>query len=457
MTSNFLTVPRQEPTTQLASDRVLEFNEIYQPYSHPHAKEQAGRCLDCGIPYCQWQCPVSNHIPQWLNLLKEGRLFEAAELSNQTNTLPEICGRVCPQDRLCEGACTLNTGFEAVTIGSLEKYITDEAANQGWQPATPVVPNTGYTVAIVGAGPAGLGCADVLIRHGVNPVVFDAQPEVGGLLTYGIPPFKLEKAVVQRRKGWMEAMGVQFRLNTRIGQDVSFEALLNDYDAVFLGMGAYTALTGGLDQLPGVYQALPYLVANIQTVMAGQAESAISMRGKRVVVLGGGDTAMDCTRTAIRQGAASVTCVYRRGQADMPGSRKEVKHAMEEGVQFMWHGQPVKLRPSANLNAILIDLVPGDKAFAGGVDGPPDSLEADAVIIAFGFQPSPPPWLADYGITTEATGKVVITPPAAIIPYQTSHPRVFAGGDMVYGSDLVVTAVYAGRQAAQGILRFLKA
>ena len=255
-----------------------------------------------------------------------------------------MCGRVCPQDRLCEGACTLNEGFGAVTIGSIEKYITDKAFEMGWRPDLSAVVKTDRKVAVVGAGPAGLACADVLVRNGVTPVVFDRYPEIGGLLTFGIPPFKLEKDVLKLRRQIFSEMGIEFRLNTTVGIDVSFDSLLEEYDAVFLALGTYTPMKGGLvnEEAPGVYEALPFLIGNVNNLMGWQTEHPfVSMADKTVVVLGGGDTAMDCVRTSIRQGAAKVSCAYRRDEANMPGSRKEVQNAREEGVEFLFNLQPL--------------------------------------------------------------------------------------------------------------------
>ncbi|HUY83272.1 MAG TPA: FAD-dependent oxidoreductase, partial [Steroidobacteraceae bacterium] len=343
----FLDLPRRDPDKIALEERVLQFREIYAPYPADEAAQQAGRCLDCGNPFCEWKCPVHNYIPNWLGLIAEGKLFEAAELSHQTNSLPEMCGRICPQDRLCEGACTLNDGLGAVSIGAIEKYITDEAVKRGWKPDLSRVQPTGKRVAVVGAGPAGLACADVLVRNGVRPVVFDRHPRIGGLLTFGIPPFKLEKEVVEKRREIMEGMGVEFRLSTEVGRDVELEALLREFDAVFLGMGTYSYVKGGFtgEDLPGVHEALPYLVSNVRRELglARAADEFIDLRDQHVVVLGGGDTGMDCNRTAIRQGAASVTCTYRRDEANMPGSRRDYKNSKEEGVTFLFNRQPVEI------------------------------------------------------------------------------------------------------------------
>ena len=460
----FLDMPRADPAKAAVEARVGNFREIYAPYDAQSAAQQAGRCLACGNPFCEWKCPVHNYIPNWLKLIEEGNLFEAAELSHRTNSLPEVCGRICPQDRLCEGACTLNDGLGAVTIGSIEKYITDEALKLGWKPDMSHVRPSGRRVAVVGAGPAGLGCADMLVRNGVQPVVFDRYARIGGLLTFGIPPFKLEKEVVESRREIMQGMGVEFRLGCEVGADVSLTQLLAEYDAVFLGMGTYTGVRGGFpgEDLPGVYEALPYLVSNINHELgfAGAAQALINLAGRRVVVLGGGDTAMDCNRTALRQGAHSVTCTYRRDEANMPGSRRDYRNSREEGVEFLFNRQPIEIVGAERVEGVkLIETQLGAPDARGRrVPQPVAASEhivpADAVIIAFGFLPSPPPWLAGHDIRLHPNGRVRVSA-AAANAFQTTNPRVFAGGDMVRGSDLVVTAVFEGREAARGILNQL--
>jgi glutamate synthase (NADPH/NADH) small chain len=460
----FLDVPRKDPDKLPVEVRIQDFREIYAQYGADAAGQQAGRCLSCGNPFCEWKCPVHNYIPNWLALINEGKLFEAAELSHQTNSLPEMCGRICPQDRLCEGACTLNDGIGAVSIGSIEKYITDEAFKQGWKPDMSNVVRTAKRVAVVGAGPAGLACADVLVRNGVTPVVFDRYSKIGGLLTFGIPPFKLEKDVVEKRREIMEGMGVEFRLNVDVGSDLSFERLTEEFDAVFLGMGTYTYVKGGFagEDLPGVHEALPYLISNINRELGIEdaATPFIDMRDKRVVVLGGGDTGMDCNRTAIRQGAASVACTYRRDEDNMPGSRRDYKNSKEEGVTFLFNRQPVEIVGSDGVSGVkLVETRLGPPGPRGRripevVPGTEETIEADAVIIAFGFLPSPPDWFVKQQIALHAGGRVRVSA-APTTRFQTTNPKVFAGGDMVRGSDLVVTAVFEGREAAQGILHSL--
>ncbi|QLE84563.1 MULTISPECIES: FAD-dependent oxidoreductase [Shewanella] len=461
----FIEVGRKDPTKHPVQQRATQFIEIYQPFAQPQVKEQADRCLDCGNPYCEWKCPLHNYIPNWLNLAKQGRILEAADLVHETNTLPEICGRVCPQDRLCEGACTLNDEFGAVTIGNVEKYITDTAIAQGWRPDMSKVTARTERVAIIGAGPAGLGCADILARNGIKAVVYDKHPQIGGLLTYGIPSFKLDKAVMATRRSVMEGMGIEFKLGVTIGEDIDFQTLVDEYDAVFLGMGTYTPMQARLEgeDAQGVHQALPYLIGNTHHVMGTQSDDApyLNLAGKQVVVLGGGDTAMDCVRTAVRQGASKVTCVYRRDEENMPGSRREVQNAKEEGVEFLFNRQPTSIKTEDGVVTAIecIETALGEPDDSGRrrpqpIAGSEQLIATDALVIAFGFQPSPAKWLGDFGIELNEWG-LVTAPKVADNPFQTTNAKVFAGGDMVRGSDLVVTAIAEGRDAAMGILNYL--
>ncbi|KFL36196.1 glutamate synthase subunit beta [Arenimonas donghaensis] len=453
----FLDVPRRLPREVPAKLRVLGWQEIHAGFEAEGAAEQSARCLDCGNPYCEWKCPVHNPIPDWLALVREGRLFEAAELAHSTNPLPEVCGRVCPQDRLCEGDCTLHTGFEAVTIGSIEKYIVDEAFRQGWRPDLSAVRASGRRVAIIGAGPAGLACADRLARAGIEAHVFDRYQQIGGLLSYGIPAFKLEKSVMDVRRDVLEGMGVVFHLGVDVG-DTMARGLLRDYDALFLGTGATTPVDAGLPgrELPGVLSALPFLVANARRQRGEKHadDAPFALAGRRVLVLGGGDTAMDCVRSAVRLGAAQVTCAYRRGEADMPGSAREVKHARAEGVHFMFHRQPLAIEGEQAVSGVRLVATRASGGRAGSLEPVPGSeasVAADVVIQSFGFRASPAPWWSDLGIELDARGRVATRGPAGA----TSHPKIFAGGDNVRGADLVVTAVFDGREAGTAIARQL--
>ncbi len=463
-TFQFLELPREDPNKTPAPDRIKQWAEIYGHYNSEKAAAQSGRCLHCGNPYCEWKCPVHNYIPNWLQQVAEGNLLEAVELTHTTNSLPEICGRICPQDRLCEGACTLNDGFGAITIGAVEKYISDEAIAQGWRPDLSHVIWTEKRVAIVGAGPAGLACADVLTRNGIKPFVFDQYHEIGGLLTFGIPPFKLEKEVVLKRRKLLEEQGVKFILQTRVGDDIAFSELTDEYDAVFLGMGTYNYMKGGFpgETLTGVYDALPFLIGNINKVMNWDQNGHpyVNMQDQRVVVLGGGDTAMDCVRTAVRQDAVEVYCVYRRDETNMPGSFREVANAKEEGVEFVWNRQPIEIVGDKRVTGVkVVQTQLGAPDERGRqrpepVPGSEEIIPADRVIIAFGFRPNPPSWFEQFGIETDGGGRVS-TRNEQPLSFQTTNLKVFAGGDMVRGSDLVVTAVWEGREAAKNIVTYL--
>ncbi|MEM5532650.1 MULTISPECIES: FAD-dependent oxidoreductase [Pseudoalteromonas] len=463
----FIDVQRVDPRKKPISSRKKSFVEIYEPFSENQVNSQADRCLDCGNPYCEWKCPVHNYIPQWLKLIRTGRIIEAAELSHRTNSLPEVCGRVCPQDRLCEGSCTLDEEFGAVTIGNIEKYITDEAFKMGWKPDMSYVTWTDKKVAIIGAGPAGLGCADILVRNGVKPVVFDRHPEIGGLLTFGIPSFKLEKSVMQKRREIFTEMGVEFKLNVEVGVDITLDQILADYDAVFLGVGTYQSMRAGLENedASGVHDALPFLIGNTNRVMGYDEtkQPCIDMANQKVVVLGGGDTAMDCVRTSIRQNAAKVTCAYRRDKENMPGSKREVKNAKEEGVIFTYNVQPkgIVLNDKGKVTGVkMVKTKLGEpdakgRSRAEEVPGSEHVIEADQVIMAFGFQPHKMDWLEKYDVEINNWGGIN-APEQGEFTHQTTNPKIFAGGDIVRGSDLVVTAIFEGRNAAEGIMDYLK-
>ena len=460
----FLDVRRYDPAKKSAEERKISFVEIYGEYNQVQASNQAHRCLDCGNPYCEWKCPVHNFIPDWLKLVNEGNIIEAAELCHSTNSLPEVCGRVCPQDRLCEGACTLNDGFGAVTIGSTEKYITEKAFEMGWKPDMSYRKWTDKKVAIIGAGPAGISCADVLTRSGVHSHVYDKNEEIGGLLTFGIPEFKLEKSVVKRRRKILEEMGVEFNLGKEIGKDISFKKLYDEYDAVFLAMGTYTSLEGGFagESLSGVHKAIDYLISSTKKLLKLKTnrKDFINLKGKKVIVLGGGDTAMDCNRTAIRQGAKSVKCLYRRDEENMPGSKREVQNAKEEGVEFEFNIQPIDIIGDEKVQGVKIVKTQLGEPDQNGrrvpipIPGSEMIYDADAVIVAFGFRASPAKWFEDFNISTQKNG-LVVAEEHQEFKFQTSNKKIFSGGDMVRGSDLVVTAIWEGREAAKSIIKYV--
>ncbi|HCQ7753733.1 formate-dependent uric acid utilization protein AegA [Citrobacter sp. 50677481] len=462
------TPARGEPDKLAIDARKTGFDEIYLPFRSAQAKQEASRCLKCGEhSICEWTCPLHNHIPQWIERVKAGDIDAAVELSHQTNCLPEITGRVCPQDRLCEGACTVRDEYGAVTIGNIERYISDRALANGWRPDLSDVRQSNKRVAIIGAGPAGLACADVLARHGISATVFDRHPEIGGLLTFGIPAFKLDKSLLARRREIFSAMGIHFELNCEVGRDVRLETLLDEYDAVFVGVGTYRSMKADLpnEDAPGVYDALPFLIANTKQLMGLDEhpdEPYINTAGLNVVVLGGGDTAMDCVRTALRHGASKVTCAYRRDEANMPGSKKEVKNAREEGANFEFNVQPVELELNAEGRVCGVRFLRtelGEPDAQGRrrpvpIAGSEFVMPADAVIMAFGFHPHGMPWLETHGVKVDSWGRIAANVESAY-RYQTTNPKIFAGGDAVRGADLVVTAMAEGRHAAQGIIDWL--
>ena len=461
----FVKVNQQTPNKRKIGKRIDDFNEIYDEFINEKAREQSSRCSQCGVPFCQIHCPLHNNIPDWLKLTAEGRLKEASELAHSTNNMPEICGRICPQDRLCEGNCVIEqSGHGTVTIGSIEKYIIEKAFEMGWKPDLSHRKWINKKVAIVGSGPAGIACADILTRSGIHSHVYDKNDEIGGLLTYGIPEFKLEKSVVQRRRKILEEMGIKFHLGKEVGKDVPFKKLYNDYDAVFLAMGTYTSLEGGFkgEKLPGVYKAIDYLISNTKKLLnmdTGKAEH-INFKGKKVVILGGGDTAMDCNRTAIRQGAKSVTCLYRRDEKNMPGSRREVKNAKEEGVIFDFNIQPIDILGNEKVEGVktvtteLGDIDQNGRRVPIPIPGSEKIYDADVVIVAFGFRASPASWFNDFNIETKKNG-LVIAEEEQEYKFQTSNNKIFSGGDMVRGSDLVVTAIWEGREAGKSIIKYV--
>ena len=463
MSSNFefIDIKRIEPETKSIKVRKIEFGEIYQTQNLESVKEQSSRCLDCGNPYCEWKCPLHNYIPDWLKLAQIGSIHEAADLCHETNSFPEICGRICPQEKLCEGACTLNTGYEAVTIGQIEKYITDKALSEGWKPKKLVESSSKKTVSIIGAGPAGLACAENLIRRGVRCVVYDRYSQIGGLLTYGIPEFKLEKNIVIKRREILEELGVEFVLNFEVDEKRMNEIEKNS-DAIFLGLGTYESIKGNINGLSkdGVVEALPYLIKNTEYLMSEEDAENIDFKDKKVVVLGGGDTAMDCVRTAIRQQAKSVYCVYRRDKENMPGSVKEIKHAMEEGVEFLFNSQPLEIIGNGTVRQLKIGKTKLGKADGSGRKKPvliknsEKILDVDKLVIAFGYEADPQSFIAENNIKVSDRGLISLD--NENYKYQTSNPKFFAGGDMIIGSSLAVHAIAHGRDAAKEIIKFLE-
>ena len=461
----FVTLKKEMPEKRPADQRAQDFAEIYREFADAKAAEQASRCSQCGVPYCQSHCPLHNNIPDWLRLTAEGRLQEAYELSQATNTFPEICGRICPQDRLCEGNCVIEqSGHGTVTIGSVEKYITDTAWEEGWvKPIQPAVERP-ESVGIIGAGPGGLAAADVLRRRGVQVTVYDRYDRAGGLLTYGIPGFKLEKPVVMQRIEQLEAGGVQFVLNCTVGKDLTFDAIRGQHDAVLIATGVYKVreIEAPGSGAAGIVKALDYLTASNRKSFGDEVpefdSGELNAEGKRVVVIGGGDTAMDCVRTAIRQGATSVKCLYRRDKANMPGSMREVQNAEEEGVEFVWLSAPKGFTGGTSVEGVMVQRMRLGAPDASGRQSPEviegaDYVEpADLVIQALGFEPEALPSLwgvPDLAVTRWGTIR------ADFRSHATSLPGVYAVGDIVRGASLVVWAIRDGREAAESMLTYL--
>ncbi|MCI2394775.1 NAD(P)-dependent oxidoreductase [Aliiroseovarius sediminis] len=462
----FVDVARDMPEKRAADARREDFHEIYAEFAAQKAAEQASRCSQCGVPYCQSHCPLHNNIPDWLQMTATGRLKEAYELSQATNTFPEICGRICPQDRLCEGNCVIEqSGHGTVTIGAIEKYITDTAWDKGW--VEPITPHTSRDerVAIIGAGPGGLAAADVLVREGVKVTIYDRHDRAGGLMTYGIPGFKLEKDVVMRRVKLLEDAGVEFVLNCNVGDDISFQDIRAQNNAVLLATGVYKGrdLSGPGAGAKGIVRALDFLTCSNKLSFGDDVpefdSGELNAEGKRVVVIGGGDTAMDCVRTAIRQGAKSVKCLYRRDRANMPGSQRETQNAEEEGVEFVWLSAPKGFSGDPVKGVIVQKMRLGAPDASGRrspevIEGSDYTEDADLVIKALGFEPEDLPALwGENALPVTRWGTVK----AAFGTHQTDLDGVWAVGDIVRGASLVVWAIRDGREAGENIIASLNA
>jgi glutamate synthase (NADPH/NADH) small chain len=466
---NFISVDRITPEKRAAEERQRDFGEIYRRFSKNIAEEQASRCSQCGIPFCQIHCPLHNNIPDWLMMTAEDRMEEAYELSSATNTFPEICGRICPQDRLCEGNCVIEqAGHGTVTIGAVESYITETAFANGWVKPPRPIRDINQSIGIIGGGPAALSAADVLRRRGYQVHVYDRYDRIGGLLVYGIPNFKLEKELVNRRVALLEEGGIHMHCNVDVGTDISFAELRARHDAILVATGVYKARD---IQVPGsglgnIVPALDYLIASnrkgLGDAVPAYDDGTINAAGKRVVVLGAGDTAMDCVRTAIRQGAAAVTCLYRRDKANMPGSRREVQYAEEEGVQFTMRAQPEAFlgnNGDNTVSAVRAARIHLGVADATGrqtpevIDGSSFNVEGDLVIKALGFDPEDIPAMfnvPELGVTRWGTLKINFR------NKMTNLDGVFAAGDIVRGASLVVWAIRDGRDAASSIDSYLQ-
>ena len=462
----FVNIGKQTPPKREVDNRKEDFNEIYKEFINEKASEQSSRCSQCGVPFCQIHCPLSNNIPDWLKLTAEGRLKEAYELSQSTNNMPEVCGRICPQDRLCEGNCVIEqSGHGTVTIGSIEKYITDNAWEQGWVNPIKVKNERSQSVGIIGAGPAGLAAAEQLRKLGYQITVYDRYDRAGGLLIYGIPNFKLEKFVVERRTKLLEEGGIKFIQNFEVGKDATLEQLKKKHDALLIATGVYKAREIELpgNDLGNIFPAMDFLIASNKKGLGDKVElfddGTLNAEGKEVVVIGGGDTAMDCVRTSIRQKAKSVKCLYRRDKENMPGSAREVANAEEEGVEFVWLSSPKEFIGTNKVEGLVVDKIKLGEADDSGRRKPEiqkDSnfnIKADIVIKALGFDPEDLPKLFgsdDLQVTKWGTLKTDFD------TMETNLPGVFAAGDIIRGASLVVWAIKDGREAAASIKNFLE-
>ena len=462
----FINLNQQNPQKRKTGKRKEDFNEIYNEFINEKAKDQSSRCSQCGVPFCQIHCPLSNNIPDWLKLTAEGRLKEAYELSQSTNNMPEVCGRICPQDRLCEGNCVIEqSGHGTVTIGSVEKYITDTAWEQGWIKPFKVNKELKQSIGIIGAGPAGLACAEELRKLGYQITIYDRYDRPGGLLIYGIPNFKLEKFVVERRTKLLKSSGIKFIQNFEVGKDKTLKELKENHDAILVATGVYKSREIDIHgkNLKNIFPAMDYLTASNRKGLGDKVDlfdnGTLNAEGKKVIVIGGGDTAMDCVRTAIRQKAKSVKCLYRRDRENMPGSSREVGNAEEEGVEFVWLTNPKRFLGETKVSGVEVSKMELGEADASGRRKPIErdnseyKIDADIVIKSLGFDPENLPKLfnaEELSVSRWGTIKIDLQ------TMQTNMEGVFAAGDIVRGASLVVWAIRDGRDAATQIKRYLQ-
>ena len=461
----FIKFDQQNPYKRKVDNRLSDFKEIYNEFIHEKAKEQSSRCSQCGVPFCQIHCPLQNNIPDWLKLTAEGRLKEASELAHSTNNMPEVCGRICPQDRLCEGNCVIEqSGHGTVTIGSVEKYITDTAWEKGWIKPIKVTKELDQSVGIIGAGPAGLACAEELRKFGYKITIYDRYDRAGGLLIYGIPNFKLEKFVVERRTNLLKKGGIKFVHDIEIGKNKSLEELRKKHDAILIATGVYKPREINLPghNLKNIFPAMKFLTASNRKGLGDKVEEfengILDSKNKNVIVIGGGDTAMDCVRTAIRQNAKSVKCIYRRDKKNMPGSAREVNNAEEEGIKFFWQSNPKRFIGDEKISSLLVEKMKLGKPDSSGRQKPEPiansefKIEADIIIKALGFDPENLPKLFDNSnLSVSDLGTIKIN----MKSMETNIPGVFAAGDIVRGASLVVWAIRDGRDASLSIKKYL--